>query len=170
MKTHKETELQQAKKERDTVIAKAKKEFKITRSLLKSNSSASVGLFSKITQFTENLVLRLDDSVAKRSNDIRLKRENPRGYEADQVVALVEKNINDLDKKLANKKELTIRDMVVLNKMIIALNRVQDESASGKRYNDVEMILDKAMSIAQYQLEKTLPGVTDSMALAMSRG
>lgn len=131
--------------------------------------------FSKVGTFKDNMWLRLDDAVAKKSSVIRYKRENPKGYEADIVVSAVEENINDLDHKLAKRKELSIKDMTVLNKMIMALNRIENDKAGGKRYRDVELLMDKAMSIAEYQLEKTLPklNLNDTVPLAslmISRG
>jgi hypothetical protein len=122
---------------------------------MKTNKISKI--IEKINHFGGNIILRLDDAIAKKSITIRYKRDNPKGYEADIVVGAAEENINDLDQKLAKRKELSIKDMNVLNKMIMALSRVQNDKAGGKRYQDVELLIEKAMDIAQYQLEKALP-------------
>lgn len=125
-------------------------------------------ILNKITHFNENIILRLDDAIAKKSIAIRFKRDNPKGYEADLVVNAAEENINDLDLKLAKRKSLSIKDMTVLNKMIMALTKVENDKAGGKRYKDVALLIEKAMDIAQYQLEKALPelNLNDTVPLA----
>lgn len=83
------------------------------------------GLKSRVVWHMDSLTLRICRPFEEKATEIRYKRSDPEGYEADQVYLASGPILRHLQKKAEKGKELSKRELDLVAKLMIAFTAVR---------------------------------------------
>lgn len=174
-------ELQQAEENFRKEKKNLKANFQTRRALIKGDltkiektlDSKKESLKSRVVWHMDSLTLRICRPFEEKAADIRYKRFNPEGYEADQVFLASGPILKHLQKKLAKGKELSKREQDLASKLFIAFTAISQKRL-GRYHEEAQSILEELRTIVmpsippevKEQLESVLGTLNDLFAPA----
>ena len=95
---------------------------------------------SRISYQLDEITLWLCRPFEKKAGEIRYKRTNPSGYEADKLIETIVPIVGHFERKSGKGKKLTARDTSLLGKIKMSLDIIQTEGL-GTRQEEVNRAL-----------------------------
>lgn len=155
-------ELQQAEQNFRTEKKNLKVNFKARKALLKGDltkvektlETKKESLKSRMVWHMDSLTLRICRPFEEKAADIRYKRSDPRGYEADQIYLASGPILKHIEKKISKGKELSKKESDLASKLLLAFTAIKVEQL-GHYHDKVSEVLEelKNLLIAPYSEE-----------------
>lgn len=133
------------------------------KTLKASAEKDGLGKLQRFQAGIDNVLLRMCKPFEKMAADIKYKKSNPEGYEADQMIDKAEMIVGMFAKRVEKGKQLTQENVDLLIRLETALGVIEQRQL-GKRCNEVVNLQGKIRALLPSEVKNQMNTMDDMLS------